>query len=177
MQYRRITEVLEDGEERQPIPSGNAEKVKTNSNDRRLFSGPKTPAEADPADEDISDFKRVQIVAPPNFTEPDIAGTANASAGTLSASRQRSGSSGERSGSDGQRTLSPSRHGSMSSSRIHRLDDHVESLPVSVKVKMHDDRRRVTLRRLTLEEAPMSRQASLIDASLISLSSGEVSYD
>ncbi|KAL4884338.1 hypothetical protein BJY04DRAFT_6577 [Aspergillus karnatakaensis] len=38
-------------------------------------------------------------------------------------------------------------------------DDHVESPPVSVKVKMHDDGRHITLRRLTEEEAAASREA------------------
>ncbi|OQD79359.1 hypothetical protein PENANT_c053G08443 [Penicillium antarcticum] len=49
-----------------------------------------------------------------------------------------------------------SRH-SRSNSR-HR-DDHVESPPVSVKVKMHNDGRHVTLRRLTEEEAAAGREA------------------
>ncbi|KAL2812024.1 hypothetical protein BDW59DRAFT_50693 [Aspergillus cavernicola] len=38
-------------------------------------------------------------------------------------------------------------------------DDHVESPPVSIKVKMHDDGRNITLRRLTEEEAAASREA------------------
>ncbi|KAJ5483954.1 hypothetical protein N7539_005750 [Penicillium diatomitis] len=37
--------------------------------------------------------------------------------------------------------------------------DHVESPPVSVKVKMHNDGRHVTLRRLTEEEAAAQREA------------------
>lgn len=40
----------------------------------------------------------------------------------------------------------------------HR-SDHVESPPVSVKVKMHNDGRHVTLRRLTEEEAAAQREA------------------
>ncbi|KAJ5688593.1 hypothetical protein N7462_002985 [Penicillium macrosclerotiorum] len=40
----------------------------------------------------------------------------------------------------------------------HR-EDHVESPPVSVKVKMHNDGRHVTLRRLTEEEAAAQREA------------------
>ncbi|KAL4780188.1 hypothetical protein BJX76DRAFT_364555 [Aspergillus varians] len=38
-------------------------------------------------------------------------------------------------------------------------DDHVESPPVSIKVKMHDDGRNITLRRLTEEEAAAGREA------------------
>ncbi|KAL4802703.1 hypothetical protein BDV18DRAFT_146378 [Aspergillus unguis] len=37
--------------------------------------------------------------------------------------------------------------------------DHVESPPVSIKVKMHDDGRNITLRRLTEEEAAAGREA------------------
>ncbi|KAL4916966.1 hypothetical protein BDW62DRAFT_184723 [Aspergillus aurantiobrunneus] len=40
-----------------------------------------------------------------------------------------------------------------------RRDDHVESPPVSIKVKMHDDGRNITLRRLTEEEAAASRES------------------
>ncbi|KAJ5654674.1 hypothetical protein N7490_001677 [Penicillium lividum] len=52
-----------------------------------------------------------------------------------------------------------SRSNSRSQSRNRRRDDHVESPPVSVKVKMHNDGRHVTLRRLTEEEAAASREA------------------
>lgn len=52
-----------------------------------------------------------------------------------------------------------SRSHSRSQSRNRRHDDHVESPPVSVKVKMHNDGRHVTLRRLTEEEAAASREA------------------
>lgn len=38
-------------------------------------------------------------------------------------------------------------------------DDHVESPPVSIKVKMHEDGRNITLRRLTEEEAAAGREA------------------
>jgi hypothetical protein len=38
-------------------------------------------------------------------------------------------------------------------------DGHVESPPVSIKVKMHDDGRNITLRRLTEEEAAAGREA------------------
>ncbi|KAL2853108.1 hypothetical protein BJX68DRAFT_51318 [Aspergillus pseudodeflectus] len=38
-------------------------------------------------------------------------------------------------------------------------EDHVESPPVSLKMKMHDDGRHITLRRLTEEEAAASRDA------------------
>lgn len=44
-------------------------------------------------------------------------------------------------------------------SSISRRDEHVESPPVSVKVKMHNDGRHVTLRRLTEEEAAAQREA------------------
>ncbi|KAJ5678471.1 uncharacterized protein N7477_004104 [Penicillium maclennaniae] len=44
-------------------------------------------------------------------------------------------------------------------SDLSRRDDHVESPPVSVKVKMHNDGRHVTLRRLTEEEAAAQREA------------------
>ncbi|PYH50023.1 uncharacterized protein BP01DRAFT_388146 [Aspergillus saccharolyticus JOP 1030-1] len=44
-------------------------------------------------------------------------------------------------------------------SRSRRRDDHVDSPPVSVKLKMHNDGRHVTLRRLTDEEAAASREA------------------
>ncbi|KAA8643551.1 uncharacterized protein ATNIH1004_010320 [Aspergillus tanneri] len=72
------------------------------------------------------------------------------------------------------RRRSNSRHG----------DDHV-SPPVSVKVKMHDDGRHVTLRRLTEEEAAASREARRRErrnsrrraGSASSLSGGEGSYD
>ena len=67
-QYRRITEVIEDDKERPSIRSSSAERSKKNLNGRRLFSGPRTPAEADHTDEDVTEFKRVQIVAPPNFS-------------------------------------------------------------------------------------------------------------
>lgn len=40
-----------------------------------------------------------------------------------------------------------------------RPDEHVESPPVSMKVKMHNDGRHVTLRRLTEEEAAAQREA------------------
>ncbi|KAJ6005244.1 hypothetical protein N7451_003188 [Penicillium sp. IBT 35674x] len=52
-----------------------------------------------------------------------------------------------------------SRSHSRSQSRTRRRDDHIESPPVSVKVKMHNDGRHVTLRRLTEEEAAASREA------------------
>lgn len=45
------------------------------------------------------------------------------------------------------------------SSGSRQRDEHVESPPVSVKVKMHNDGRHVTLRRLTEEEAAASREA------------------
>lgn len=48
-------------------------------------------------------------------------------------------------------------HRRRSSSR--RRDEQVSSPPVSVKVKMHNDGRHVTLRRLTEEEAAASREA------------------
>lgn len=93
IQYRRITEVIEDDEEISLIGSSNAERSKTNSKGRRLFSGPETPAEADPADEDITEFKSIQIVAPPNVTGPvEIAGI-DESAGIWSAFRQQAVSS------------------------------------------------------------------------------------
>lgn len=44
-------------------------------------------------------------------------------------------------------------------SSTSRPDEHVESPPVSVKVKMHNDGRHVTLRRLTEEEAAAQREA------------------
>lgn len=44
-------------------------------------------------------------------------------------------------------------------SSVSRRDEHVESPPVSVKVKMHNDGRHVTLRRLTEEEAAAQREA------------------
>lgn len=77
----------------------------------------------------------------------------------------------------------PSHHRRRSSSR-HR-DDHVESPPVSVKVKMHDDGRHITLRRLTEEEAAASREAKRRErrnsrrraGSASSLSGNEGSYD
>jgi len=59
--------VTEGDEERSSIRSSSAEGSKENLNGKRLFSGPRTPAEADHADEDVAEFKRVQIVAPPNF--------------------------------------------------------------------------------------------------------------
>ncbi|OQD73091.1 hypothetical protein PENDEC_c017G01588 [Penicillium decumbens] len=44
-------------------------------------------------------------------------------------------------------------------SDVSRRDGHGESPPVSVKVKMHNDGRHVTLRRLTEEEAAAQREA------------------
>ncbi|KAJ5106175.1 hypothetical protein N7456_002850 [Penicillium angulare] len=52
-----------------------------------------------------------------------------------------------------------SSHRRSSGSRSRHRDDHVESPPVSVKVKMHGDGRHVTLRRLTEEETAASREA------------------
>lgn len=55
--------------------------------------------------------------------------------------------------------------GAAAESRRHRhssrssREEHAQSPPVSVKVKMHNDGRHVTLRRLTEEEAAASRQA------------------
>ncbi|KAJ5601133.1 hypothetical protein N7510_010667 [Penicillium lagena] len=71
-----------------------------------------------------------------------------------------------------------------SSGSRHR-DEHVESPPVSVKVKMHNDGRHVTLRRLTEEEAAASREARRRErrssrrrtGSASSLSGGEGSND
>ncbi|KAJ5921667.1 hypothetical protein N7454_009141 [Penicillium verhagenii] len=51
------------------------------------------------------------------------------------------------------------RRNSRSQSGSRRRDDSVHSPPVSVKVKMHNDGRHVTLRRLTEEEAAASREA------------------
>ncbi|KAE8350214.1 hypothetical protein BDV28DRAFT_139566 [Aspergillus coremiiformis] len=76
-----------------------------------------------------------------------------------------------------------SSHDRRSSSR-HR-EDHTASPPVSVKVKMHNDGRHVTLRRLTEEEAAASREARRRErrnsrrraGSASSLSGNEGSYD
>ncbi|PKX89699.1 uncharacterized protein P174DRAFT_515739 [Aspergillus novofumigatus IBT 16806] len=70
-------------------------------------------------------------------------------------------------------------------STSRQRDDHVESPPVSVKVKMHNDGRHVTLRRLTEEEAAASREARRRErrnsrrraGSASSLSGNEGSYD
>ncbi|KAE8383965.1 hypothetical protein BDV23DRAFT_192455 [Aspergillus alliaceus] len=66
-----------------------------------------------------------------------------------------------------------------------RREDHTDSPPVSVKVKMHNDGRHVTLRRLTEEEAAASREARRRErrnsrrraGSASSLSGNEGSYD
>lgn len=79
--------------------------------------------------------------------------------------------------------LGPSHRRRRSGSR--RRDDSVDSPPVSVKVKMHDDGRHVTLRRLTEEEAAANREARRRErrnsrrraGSASSLSGGEGSYD
>ncbi|KAF2179934.1 hypothetical protein K469DRAFT_295057 [Zopfia rhizophila CBS 207.26] len=68
MQYRRITDVIEDNEEKPSIHANSVERSKKNLNGR-LFSGPRTPAEANHADEDVTEFKRVQIVAPSQPSE------------------------------------------------------------------------------------------------------------
>jgi hypothetical protein len=73
MQYRRITEVVEDDKKERPSghsSSANAKKLKGNPNRGPIFVGPKTPAEADTADEDVTQFKRVHIVAAPDFSKP-----------------------------------------------------------------------------------------------------------
>lgn len=70
-------------------------------------------------------------------------------------------------------------------STSRQRDDHVESPPVSVKVKMHNDGRHVTLRRLTEEEAAASREARRRErrnsrrraGSASSLSGNEGGYD
>ncbi|EAW08399.1 uncharacterized protein ACLA_031320 [Aspergillus clavatus NRRL 1] len=70
-------------------------------------------------------------------------------------------------------------------STSRRRDDNVESPPVSVKVKMHNDGRHVTLRRLTEEEVAASREARRRErrnsrrraGSASSLSGNEGSYD
>ncbi|KAF2021883.1 hypothetical protein BU24DRAFT_384193 [Aaosphaeria arxii CBS 175.79] len=56
-------------------------------------------------------------------------------------------------------TGSPVRKGRDSSRQRSDLDDSVASPPVSVKVKMHNDGRHVTLRRLNEEEAAAAREA------------------
>jgi hypothetical protein len=69
MQYRRITEVVEgDENERFSSISSLVESKlsKLHPNRGRVFVGPKTPAEADTADEDVTQFKRVHIVAAPD---------------------------------------------------------------------------------------------------------------
>lgn len=76
----------------------------------------------------------------PHHAEEIAAGAAaGAALGAASSHRRNSGS----------RRRDDSRHRS----------DHVESPPVSVKVKMHNDGRHVTLRRLTEEEAAAQREA------------------
>lgn len=66
----------------------------------------------------------------------------------------------------------------------HRHEEHVESPPVSLKVKMHNDGRNITLRRLTEEEAAASREARRERrhshrrrGSTSSLSGNEAGYD
>ncbi|KAJ5667480.1 hypothetical protein N7507_003344 [Penicillium longicatenatum] len=68
MQYRRITEVSEDDEEFPSVLSSAAESSKANFKDQSLLAGPETLAEADPTDEDVAEFKRIQIVALVNVT-------------------------------------------------------------------------------------------------------------
>ncbi|KAJ5115443.1 hypothetical protein NUU61_001202 [Penicillium alfredii] len=69
--------------------------------------------------------------------------------------------SGTAAGAAGAAAASGHRHRSSSRHRSNsrRREDHVESPPVSVKVKMHNDGRHVTLRRLTEEEAAANREA------------------
>lgn len=74
MQYRRITEVIEGINERSSSHSRNAKGSKGNPDGRHSFVGLKTPTEADSTDEeDVTQFKRVRIVAAPNFKRPDAA--------------------------------------------------------------------------------------------------------
>lgn len=72
-------------------------------------------------------------------------------------------------------------HRPRSSSR-HREEERVDSPPVSVKVKMHNDGRHVTLRRLTEEEAAANRRRERRSSrrrtnSASSLSGNEGDYD
>lgn len=67
MQYRRTTEVIEDDNkiERPSRHSSSANpKILKGAPDRgHVFVGPKTPAEADSLEDDVTQFKRVHIVA------------------------------------------------------------------------------------------------------------------
>ncbi|KAF3400334.1 hypothetical protein DPV78_005574 [Talaromyces pinophilus] len=70
MQYRRITEVIED-DNKIERPSGHSSsanpKIMKGAPDRgHVFVGPKTPAEADSLEDDVTQFKRVHIVAAPD---------------------------------------------------------------------------------------------------------------
>ncbi|RAO69605.1 uncharacterized protein BHQ10_005617 [Talaromyces amestolkiae] len=78
MQYRRITEVIEDDNKierpsSQP-GSANAKTAKANPDRVHVFIGPKTPAEADTTGDDVTQFKRVHIIAGPDTRRP-AAGT------------------------------------------------------------------------------------------------------
>ncbi|KAF7713501.1 Uncharacterized protein PECH_001196 [Penicillium ucsense] len=79
--------------------------------------------------------------SPHSHRTEDIAAGAAAASALGAASHRRRNSGSRRRGDSRQRS------------------DHVESPPVSVKVKMHNDGRHVTLRRLTEEEAAAQREA------------------
>ncbi|KAI7976880.1 hypothetical protein EIK77_010111 [Talaromyces pinophilus] len=73
MQYRRITEVIED-DSKTERPSGHSSsanpKILKGAPDRdHVFVGPKTPAEADSLEDDVTQFKRVHIVAAPDVDD------------------------------------------------------------------------------------------------------------
>lgn len=89
MQYRRITEVMEE-DNKFETPSGhpgsaNAKILKGNPDRVHVSIGPKTPAEADMTDDDVTLFKRVHIVAGPD-TRPPAADPLELPAGTDSES-------------------------------------------------------------------------------------------
>lgn len=76
---------------------------------------------------------------------------AGAALGAVSSHRRNSGSR--------HRNGSRNRNDSRGRNDSRHREDHVESPPVSVKVKMHNDGRHVTLRRLTEEEVAAGREA------------------
>ncbi|KAJ5707368.1 hypothetical protein N7488_007169 [Penicillium malachiteum] len=87
MQYRRIIEVFESDEDSPSVLSRATESSSANPKDQPFRPGPETLAEADPADEDIAEFKRIQIVAPAKVTEPVESAEVDEFATILSISR------------------------------------------------------------------------------------------
>ncbi|KAJ5719041.1 hypothetical protein N7493_007496 [Penicillium malachiteum] len=103
------------------------------------------PPPRPPVHHELSADSRSELPFSHDGTELAAGAAAGAAAAAASASTRRRDSG--------------SRRNSGSGSRGRQREDYVESPPVSVKVKMANDGRHITLRRLTDEEASASREA------------------